>query len=150
MLCVYKIKFNKSSFELDEDYERFSDIDKEKIADLVADSFFDYEEDDAYAFFAIAQPTEVKRYLTVLSENLVTFELNDISNSVLKGEFDFNLEVGTKINPIDATRFSFFIDELNDWIYNNLDIDIILDRISKVGINNITQIEKDFLNNYNV
>lgn len=30
----------------------------------------------------------------------------------------------------------------------NLDIDIVLDRISEVGIDNLSQIEKDFLKNY--
>ena len=47
MYCVYKIKFTKSPFDLNEDYDRLSDIDKEKIADMNADSFFDYEEDNA-------------------------------------------------------------------------------------------------------
>ena len=66
MLSVYKIKFTKSSFDLNEDYDRFSDIDKEKIADMESDSFFDYEEDNIYTFLAIAKPEEVKRYLSVL------------------------------------------------------------------------------------
>jgi hypothetical protein len=48
-------------------------------------------------------------------------------------------------------KFSFFVDDLNDWIYNNLDIDTILDRISQVGLDSLSKIEKQFLNNnYNV
>ena len=84
MLSVYKIKFTKSSFDLNEDYDRFSDIDKEKIADMESDSFFDYEEDNIYTFLAIAKPEEVKRYLSVLSENLVKYEITDISENILK------------------------------------------------------------------
>ena len=38
---------------------------------------------------------------------------------------------------------SFFVDDLNDWIYNNLDIDTILDRINLVGIDSLTKIEKE-------
>jgi hypothetical protein len=151
MYCVYKIKFTKSPFDLNEDYDRLSDIDKEKIADMNADSFFDYEEDGVYTFFTIAEPIEVKRYLGVLSENLVRFELIDLSKDVLKGNFDIDLEVGAKVEPLDSMKFSFFVDDLNDWIYNNLDIDTILDRISQVGLDSLTKIEKEFLNNnYNV
>jgi hypothetical protein len=151
MYCVYKIKFTKSPFDLNEDYDRLSDIDKEKIADMNADSFFDYEEDGVYTFFTIAEPIEVKRYLGVLSENLVRFELIDLSKDVLKGNFDIDSEVGAKVEPLDSMKFSFFVDDLNDWIYNNLDIDTILDRISQVGLDSLTKIEKEFLNNnYNV
>ena len=118
---------------------------------MEADSFFDYEEDGVYTFFTIAEPMEVKRYLGVLSENLVKFELTDLSKDVLKGKIDLNLEVGSKIDPLDSIKFSFFIDDLDEWIYNNLDIDTILDRISQVGLDSLTKIEKEFLNNnYNV
>ena len=151
MFCVYKIKFTKSPFDLNEDYDRLSDIDKEKIADMNADSFFDYEEDEVYTFFTIAEPVEVKRYLGVLSENLIRFEATDLSKDVLKGKFNINLEIGPKVDPIDSMKFSFFVDDLDDWIYNNLDIDTILDRISQVGLDSLTKIEKEFLNNnYNV
>jgi len=151
MFCVYKIKFTKSPFDLNEDYERLSDIDKEKIADMEADSFFDYEENGVYTFFTIAEPIEVKRYLGVLSENLVKFEATDLSKDVLKGNFDLDSEIGPKVEPLDSMKFSFFVDDLNDWIYNNLDIDTILDRISQVGLDSLTKIEKEFLNNnYNV
>ena len=116
-----------------------------------ADSFFDYEEDGVYTFFTIAEPIEVKRYLGVLSENLVKFEVTDLSKDLLKGNFDINLEIGPKVDPINSMKFSFFVDDLDDWIYNNLDIDTILDRISQVGLDSLTKIEQEFLNNnYNV
>ncbi len=151
MFCVYKIKFTKSPFDLNEDYDRLSDIDKEKIADMNADSFFDYEEDGVYTFFTIAEPIEVKRYLGVLSENLVKYELTDLSKDVLKGNLDIDSEIGPKVEPLDSMKFSFFVDDLNDWIYNNLDIDTILDRISEVGLDSLSKTEKEFLNNnYNV
>lgn len=151
MFCIYKIKFTKSSFDLNEDYDRLSDIDKEKIADMNADSFFDYEEDGVYTFFTIAEPIEVKRYLGVLSENLIIFEATDLSKDVLKVKFDINSEVGPKIDSTDSMKFSFFVEDLDEWIYNNLDIDTILDRISQVGLDSLTKIEKEFLNNnYNV
>ena len=150
MLCVYKIKFSKSSFDLTEDYDRLSDIDKEKLADTESESYFEYEDDGLYTFFTIAEPIQVKRYLSILAENLVKFELTDLTEDILKGKFDMDLEVGDKVNPMDSIKYSFFIDDLNDWIYNNLDIDTILDRISVVGLDSLNKIEKEFLNNYNI
>jgi len=151
MFCVYKIKFSKNSVGLTEDYDRLSDIDKEKLAEMESNSYFEYEEDGVYTFFAIAEPIEVKRYLGILSENLVKFKLTDLSEDILKGKFNMDLEVGDKIEPTDSIKYSFFIDDLDDWIYNNLDIDTILDRISLVGLDSLTKIEKEFLNNnYNV
>jgi hypothetical protein len=50
---------------------------------------------------------------------------------------------------LNSIKWSFFIDDLNEWIINNLDIDIVLDRISEVGIDSLTEIEKEFLKTYN-
>ena len=151
MFCVYKIKFSKDSFGLVEDYDRLSDIDKEKLADTESESYFEYEDDGLYIFLTIAEPIQVKRYLGILAENLIKFELTDLTEDILKGKFNMDLEVGDKIELTDSIKYSFFIDDLNEWIYNNLDIDTILDRISEVGLGSLTKIEKEFLNNnYNV
>ena len=150
MLCVYKFNFSKSPFELNDDYDRLSDIDKEKIAEMDADSFIDYEENGNYAFFIIAEPTEVKKYTDVLDENLVWYNFSDLSEEILKGTFlveDYISEVTISFNSM---KYTFFIDDLNDWIYNNLDIDTILDRISSGGIDSLRKVEKQFLENYNL
>ena len=40
------------------------------------------------------------------------------------------------------------MDDLDEWIYDNLDIDIVLDRISDVGMESLKKVEKEFLKNY--
>jgi len=150
MLCVFKFNFSKSPFDLNDDYDRLSDIDKEKIAEMDAEAFIDYEENEKYAFFIIAEPTEVKKYTDVLDENLVWYDVKNISDEILKGSFkveDYISEVTVSFNSM---KYSFFIDDLNEWIYNNLDIDTILDRISSVGMDSLTKVEKQFLENYNL
>jgi hypothetical protein len=52
------------------------------------------------------------------------------------------------LSTTNSIKYSFFIDDVNEWVYNNLEIDMILDRISEVGMNSLSQIEKDFLKNY--
>lgn len=146
MSSIYHVKFFKSSFKLEDDYEHLSDIDKEKISDINSEAFFDFDEDDRYNFFTIVDAVEFKSYSRILNDNLISFELKDISEDVLKGNFDIESILKKSTNPI---RFSFFLDYLDEWIYSNLNIDIVLDRISEVGIRHLRKIEKEFLDNYN-
>lgn len=37
------------------------------------------------------------------------------------------------------------MEDLDHWILENLEIDIVLDRITEVGIENLTDVEKKFL-----
>jgi hypothetical protein len=148
-LRVYKLKFSKSSYQLSDDYDRLSDIEKEKISNMEADSFFDMDDDGQYTFYIIVRPIELKAYLSVLNENLIQYNISDISDDILKGELDLELDI-KNINPLNSLKYSFFMDDLDDWVYDNLDIDIVLDRISSIGINSLRKIEKEFLNNYNI
>ena len=145
---LYKVTFNKSSFDLVDDYERLSEIDKERISDLDVFAFFDYDEDDKYAFFIIIDSLEFKSYTKILNENLIYFNIENYSKNVIKGNFDIESYLSEYSSPMNTIKLSFFIDDLNEWIYENLDIDIVLDRISEVGIKSLRKIEKEFLNNY--
>lgn len=146
MFRVYKFKFIKPPDELNYDYERFSDIDKQKLANINMNSFIDYEEDNHYAFFIIAEPIEIDKYVQLLNNNLIKSEYKDISNDVLKGEIIIECEL--EYNGV--FDYYFFTRCLDEWIYQNLNIDIILDKISFTGIESLTKIEKEFLKNYKI
>ncbi len=146
---VFKIKFNKSSYDLNEDYERLSDSEKEKISDMDAISFFDYQDHmDKYVCFIITNSLEIDKYLEILSNNFIHFESSDISNDILK----FNIDLGEELKPLLSTtnsiKYGFFMDDLEDWILLNLEIDMVLDRISEIGMDNLTKIEKEYLQNF--
>ena len=145
---VYKMKFEKSSFDINEDYDRLSEYEKERIAELDAETYFDYEENGSYICFIITSPVEMKKYTSILSKNLIKFDFTELTKEVLSSKFDLEKELKPQLSTINSIKYSFFIDDVNEWIYNNLEIDMILDRISEVGIEHISQIEKDFLKNY--
>ncbi len=145
---IYKIKFSKPSYQLNDDYDRLSEIEKEKISNIEAEAFFDMDEDDKYTFFIIVNPIELKAYLSVLNENFIPYDINDVSDDILKGKLDVE-SVIIQVNPLNSLRYSFFVDDLNDWLYDNLEMDIVLDRISSIGIESLRKVEKEFLNNYN-
>lgn len=146
--CVYKIIFNKSAFDLNEDYERLSDLEKEKISELNADSYFDYEDKNGYICFVITTPIEMDKYFEVLSNNYIEYKSVNLSNDILNKKLDIVSDLKKNVNSSNHIKWEFFVEDINYWIMENLDIDIVLDRISEVGIDNLSQIEKDFLKNY--
>jgi hypothetical protein len=131
MTKVYKIKFNKSSFELSDDYERLSDYEKDIISELNTESFFDYEDElDNYVCFVITTPTELDRYLKILRNNLIEHESSDLSKPVLKSEINLEL-LEDKLDSNNYFKYDFFINDLESWIYDNLEIviDAVLTRV---------------------
>jgi len=81
------------------------------------------------------------------------FFLNDdlrykIENTLDKYEVEYKIEYLTHTlldNPEDHLT-DYFIEKLDEFLYDNLDVDGILDRILEVGVENITPFEKYFLN----
>lgn len=146
---VYKIKYGKSSLGLNEDYQYLSDYEKEAMAELDAISFFDYDDDlQKYTCYIITTPLEINKYSKILSNNLIIHNFYDLSEDILLGKIDIEKEVKDKINSFNFLKYDFFIEDINDWLLENLNIDIVLDRINEVGIDSLKDIEKKFLKHY--
>jgi len=150
MKRVYKIRYSKSSLELNEDYDNLSDYEKEQISELDAEGFFDYEDNSIYCCYVISTPVEVVKYSKILTNNLIAHEYLDLSQEILNNKIDIELELEDKLDEKNLFKYDFFLDDLEHWIYNNLEIDIVLDRITDVGINSLRQVEKDFLKHYSI
>jgi hypothetical protein len=146
---VYKIKYSKSSLELNEDYQYLSDFEKEAMAELNAISFFDYDDDlQKYTCYIITTPLEIKKYSKILSNNLILHDFYDLSEDILLSKIDIEKEVKDKINSFNFLKYDFFIEDIDEWLLENLNIDIVLDRINEVGIDSLKDIEKEFLKHY--
>jgi hypothetical protein len=63
---------------------------------------------------------------------------------------DFEKELKKYVNGLNRFRWNNFNKKITEWILSNLDIDIVLDRISNVGIEGLNKTEKKFLDNYKV
>ena len=146
---VYKIKYGKSSLELNEEYQYLSDYEKEAMAELDAISFFDYDDDlQKYTCYIITTTLEINKYSKILSNNLIIHNFYDLSEDILLGKIDIEKEVKDKINSFNFLKYDFFIEDINDWLLENLNIDIVLDRINEVGIDSLKDIEKEFLKHH--
>jgi hypothetical protein len=152
MKNIYKLKFEKSSFDLDKDYESIPDHHKEKISKIRPVAFFDFNDkiEDRYTLYMILSQVEINEYITILKENGIGHRISDISDEILRGEVEIDEHLMQNSNRFSKTKVLKFIDKKNEWIYDNLDIDTVLDRISDVGMESLRHIEKKFLENYHI
>jgi hypothetical protein len=146
---VYKIEFNKSNFELENDWDNLSDYELEIVNQLDCLSLFDYEDHNSiYISFIISKPDELDKYSDILTRNSIWHKVTDISKDILKSKVDLESELTPHLSSFNSLKLEFFMEDLNNWILSNLDIDTVLDRISEVGIENLKPIEKEFLKNF--
>ena len=150
MKHVYKVRYSKSSLELNDDYDNLSDFEKEQISELDAEGFFDYEDNSIYCCYVISTPVEVVKYSKILTNNLIQHEYLDLSQEILNNKIDIESDLEDKLDEKNSFKYDFFLDDLEHWIYNNLEIDIVLDRITDVGLDSLKQVEKDFLKHYSI
>ena len=149
MICIYKIEYFYNLLDLNYEWSNLTPEDEELLMGLSAESFFDYELDNMYICYLISDSVEVSKYFSVLDKYEINYKSYDISELILKSEIDIEHILVDYVDSDISIKYDFFIEDTNNWILENLDIDTVLDKISKTGINGLNKIEKDFLKNYN-
>ena len=145
---VYRIQFNRSSFDLNDDYDTFSEQDKNAISDMLPGGYFEYNNfQGKYTLYIIIKPVEADKYSNILDQNLIAHSIRDISEDLLNG-MDLNALLLPFVGALNLDRYRSFKAKLEKWTMSNLDIDRILDRINEVGMPNISKLEKKFLDEY--
>jgi hypothetical protein len=146
---IYKIKFFKSAEKLTNHYNKLSESERENISGLNAESFFDYEnKNQNYTCYIIVDSLELEKYTNILTNNSIEHKCINLSDDFINGKIDIKKDIENKINETNYYKYDFFVDDIDNWILDNLNIDIILDRISEIGIDSLKEIEKEFLKNY--
>ena len=142
-LSVYKISFKKFLST----YSTISELDLDKISNLDIESSFDYEKDEFYYCYVLTSEIEIKKYKKILENNSISFKCQDISISIIKNEYDITY-MKEYIDAENHFIYDIFIEDIDKWIYNRLDIDIILDMISAKGMSGLRDIDRTFLKDY--
>lgn len=143
---LFKIQFDQSAEDLNSTYENLSEHEKEKISQMDVLSSFDAEnEDKKYFCLLLTSKTEIISYRNILDNNLIPYICQDISQSVVDNEINLEKDLIQYLNSLNYLSYELFIEEITEWIYQNLDIDSILDRISKSGMDSLRPIDKYFL-----
>ena len=148
MTCVYKIQFIKNSYDLNVEYDKLSEHEKEAISSMLPETYFEFNNNlEYYVIYIMLNPLDAKRYTKILEDNLINHSIINISNDLLNG-MDFEEELKLYVNSLNRFRWNNFNKKISEWILSNLDIDSVLDRIGNVGIDGLNKIEKKFLDNY--
>jgi len=142
-LSIYKISFKKILTT----YSTITELDLDKIASLDIESSFDYEKDGLYYCYVITTEIEINKYKKILEKNLINFSCEDVSEIILKNDYDISY-IKNYLDEDNHYIYEIFLHDLERWIYSKLDIDIILDMISFKGINSLRQVDKRFLKDY--
>jgi hypothetical protein len=137
---VYKICFLKQLSS----YATISDVDLEKIASLDVDSSFDYEDGEYYYCYVITSELEIYKYKKILENNIIAYVCENISDNIIKNEYDISY-IKDYIDEDNYFIYNIFLEDLDNWIYSHLDIDIILDIINSRGISSLREVDKRFL-----
>lgn len=149
MFNIYQIKFTKSSFDLDKDYERLSEHEKVELASMIPESFFDFNDNETiYRLYLIFSPIQIERYSKILDNNLIDHTISNLSESILENKICFDSELRPFVNALNRFKWNTFKVKVDDWVYENLDIDLVLDRIGQCGMDGLRPVEKKFLRNY--
>jgi len=147
---IWKITFSKNSDQLNDDYERLSEYEKENISNINAEAFYDFDDEfDNYNCIIITDIESMKSYSSILKNNLIECKIKDISTKILTNKINFETQLKPILMTTSHIKFNIFIESINNWILRNLDIDMVLDRINEVGgVNNLKEVEKQFLEQY--
>jgi len=125
-------------------FDMLTDLEKQKISSMNIITSFHYTTPDKSVNFLLISKNEMEEYKKILNNNLIPYICEDISNNILENQIDIESKIGefSDINNID---FQNFMNTLNNWMLENLDLDSILDRINEHGISTLRQIDKKFL-----
>lgn len=151
-LKIYRVLFEKNSYGLDREYDMFDQMDQNKISNISPMAFIDFNDNktNSYVLYIIIEEKTISEYTYILEKYDIKYDIRDISIDVLNKTIILEPEIRQHISNSNLGIFTYFISNLDEWIYENLDIDIVLDRISMVGMDGLDQSEKEFLKNYKV
>lgn len=147
-MSVYHIEFSHTSMDLDEYYLAFSQDDIDIFMSIKFYFMIDYECDSKYNIVLISDIHQINIYKKLLDSYNILYICEDVSSKVLTGDFDIKKILYENLDELNIDLQDVFLEELDHWIYSNLDLDTILDKISKLGLKSLSVIELKYLDNY--
>jgi len=144
---VFKLVFEKNSYELNMDYDKFTQSELEIIANVLPDNYFEWNSESGnYTIIMIVGDHPLLRYTNILKNNNVKFKLVNLTNEILENGINLSEDLIPHINIINSTKWTKFKQKIVQWTLSNLTVDIVLDRINRIGsYDKLSKLEKKFL-----
>lgn len=126
-MVVYRIDTSLTKEQCENIIDSLTPVELERLNsyNLIA---YDEEINGKISSFLITDRYVFTRVLIFLRQIGIEFKYTDISNDILIGKISFK---GTS-----------FDDEIQNFIKNNITVDIILDKINAFGIESLTELDK--------
>ena len=143
---LQKIEFCRSTEDVSRDYIYLSDIDKIRISQLEILSSFDYQDNHGnYNCFLLISNRDIITYLAILEKNFIPHFCHDVSKVIIQNKTNLEKYLNKYLDRFNKESHIEFIEEVNMWIQQNLNLDIILDMISEKGIESLRPMDKEYL-----
>jgi hypothetical protein len=101
--------------------------------------------DTQYFCFMIIDESSKEIYENILETNNIVYICNDITDDVINNKKEILTFINQQVGEFFHSEYHEFKEEYNLWIYENLSIDLILDRINSSGMETLRDIDYQFL-----
>ncbi len=147
-LTLNIIEYHRDINQVSWEYQYLSEIDRIAIANLVFEASLDYEDKHGnYSMIILASEQHVEKFRNILESNYVQHFIKDVSSEILYNKQTIK-KLLSNIRIDNEDLLQKFIEKVENWIYSNLDLDIVLDIINETGIENLRKVDKKFLEDY--
>lgn len=145
---IYLLEYCRDIDLVTWEYQNLSDTDRTQVANLKFRSSIDFiTENGDYNMLIIAEENEFNKLKKILNENYIHCFYKELTKKLLSNKT--NIDKITQNSKNENTNlYESFKQKLEEWIMENLDLDVVLDMINDIGIENIREIDKQFLANY--
>jgi hypothetical protein len=145
---VYKIDYARDISQVTWDYQSLSDTDRIQITNFTFECSMDFvDKYQNYNMIIVTEPNEIDKLTKILTSNYIIHFSKDITEEILTNKLSIKQVVYEKgVENLDL--YEKFKEKLNKWIFDNLELDIVLDLINEKGIENLREVDRKFLENY--
>jgi hypothetical protein len=145
---IYLIDYSRDINVVTWEYQNLSDTDRIQITNLHFECSIDFvDRIGNYNMVIVSNSEQIKILTNILESNYVHHFCKDITYPVLRNKIKIH-NVIFKQGVENKDLYEIFNKKFDNWLLQNLDLDIVLDMINETGIDSLREIDKKFLENY--
>jgi len=145
MKRIWRFDFKVSTTSLNKTYDLITKEDREYLSAADVSSSFDVELKNKCQSYLIATKETITIYKDMFSKYGIKCKLTDVTKDVLSGKLDMERDLVDFLGTEKSLNVSYFLDSVEKLVYENLSMDGILDKISKMGLDSLTRTEKKYM-----
>ena len=142
---IWRFDFNVSTTSLNKTYDLITKEDRDCLSATEVSSSFDVELRNKCQSYLISTKETIHVYKDMFFKYGIKCKLIDVTDDILSGKLDIERDLVEFLGTGKSLNVAYFLDAVEKLICENLNMDDILDKISKLGIESLTRMEKKFM-----